>query len=344
MFQALALQCPCNAVNKESDAKSAKNKMLASIASIDKQITATKRFLGPKLKLVVCPEYFLSGFPAGEAVSKWQEFACLDPIGKEYEAMQKLASKNGVYFSGNCYEVDSNFPDIFFQVSFIIDDKGEVVLKYRRLISTYSPTPHDVLDRYLEIYGEDSLFPVADTSIGRLACVASEEILFPEISRALALKGAEIICHSSSEVGSTLDTPKHIAKLARAYENHVYIISANSAGILDTDFPVNSTDGNSVIIDFLGKIIAQSETGETMAANGYISLENLREYRSQPGMFNIFTRQRLELFKKVYSGSVYPANTLSNKKEITPAHYRDCHQKAIDRLLLSNLGNRNKSD
>ena len=110
-------------------------------------------------------------------------------------------------------------------------------MRYRRLVSMFAPTPHDVLDPYLDLYGADALFPVADTAIGRLACVASEEILYPEITRALALRGAEVICHSSSEVGTPLTTPKNIAKQARAYENMLYVVSANSGGIAGIAIP-----------------------------------------------------------------------------------------------------------
>ena len=34
---------------------------------------------------------------------------------------------------------------------------------------THDVTPHDVLDRYVDHYGRDALFPVADTPLGRLA-------------------------------------------------------------------------------------------------------------------------------------------------------------------------------
>ena len=94
------------------------------------------------------------------------------------------------------------------------------------------------------LVGLDGVFPVAKTEIGNLAAIASEEILYPEIARAHALRGAEIFVHSSSEIGSPMATPKMIAKRARAFENLTYVISANTAGILDTALPEASADGN----------------------------------------------------------------------------------------------------
>ena len=172
----------------------------------------------------------------------------------------------------------------------------------------FSPTPHDVLAEYTKHYGQDCLFPTVSTPLGRLACVASEEILYPEVTRALAISGAEVICHSSSESGSPIETQKSIAKLARAYENHVYVVSANTAGFKGVKFPCQSTDGNSTVVNYLGKTLALAGQGESMVAHAHIDIESLRTYRQTPGMFNLLSRQRFELFTDIYKKTIYPAN------------------------------------
>ena len=314
-YAALALQMRCHAVNGCRTAGEARARMRDAIERCGGLIAGSKRFVatysGDRVRLVVLPEYFLSGFPQGESVAEWQARACLDPDGEEYRLLGELARDNDTYLAGNAYETDGHFPELYFQTSFIVDPGGTTILRYRRLISMYSPTPHDVLDRYLEIHGEDALFPVADTELGRLACVASEEILFPEIARALALKGAELICHSSSEMGSPRATPKNIAKRARAHENLACVVSANSGGISGLRFPAESTDGHSQVIDFKGKVLAEAGPGESMCAFAEIDIGALRRARSKPAMGNMLARQRLELFRGVYGGeAVYPVNTL----------------------------------
>jgi len=200
----------------------------------------------------------------------------------------------------------------------------------------FAPTPHDVLDAYLDRYGADCLFPVADTELGRLACVASEEILYPEISRALALRGAEVICHSSSEMGGPRGTPKNIAKQARAYENMAYVVSANSAGIKGIDIPNQSTDGHSQVVDYRGRVLAEAGHGESLNGYAEIDIKALRRSRAKPAMSNTLARQRLELFSSVYSGApVYPANTLMAGDTIkSPAHqhYMETQQSVINEL------------
>ena len=309
-YTALALQLTCPTVNKLS-AEETRAAMTAYIERMAYHLNGSKALIGHDLRLVVLPEYFMTGYPLGETIPGWAAKAAIAPDGAEYAALGKVAQDNDVFLSGNAYETDPNFPELYFQTSFVIDPSGATVLRYRRLISMFAPTPHDVWDKYLDIYGIDAVFPVADTEIGRLACCASEEILYPEISRAHAVRGAEVILHSSSEVASTADTPKDIAKRARAIENMVYIVSCNTGGIADSPIPINSVDSMSKIVDYRGHVLATSTIGETMVANAEIDLAAVRRYRRRTGMGNVLARQRLELFANTYATtSIYPANTL----------------------------------
>ena len=336
VYQAMGLQMTCEAVNM-LPVEDARRSMMKTIERAEGLIAGSRGFLrsfaGGEVRLVVLPEYFLTSFPLGESIEAWQAKACIRVDGSEYEALGGVAQRQGVYLSGNTYELDPKFPQLYFQTSFIIDPSGDVILRYRRLVSMFAPTPHDVLDEYLDHYGADGLFPVADTEIGRLACVASEEILYPEITRAHVLRGAEIICHSSSEVGSPQPTPKNIAKQARAYENMVYVVSANSSAITGIPFPAASTNLHSQVVDYRGLILGEAASGESMCGNGEIDLGALRRSRRKPGMTNTLARQRLELFAASYGGEpVYPANSLAGVDDIQRSHFQQTLQGTIDSL------------
>lgn len=338
-YLALPLQCTCDAVNMLPSTDAAREQMLRTITRIDGLIKGSMGFAsmfnGLPVRLVVLPEYFLTSFPLGEPIPAWIEKACLQIDGPEYQALSKVAQENKIFLSGNAYECDPHFPELYFQTSFIMDDCGEVILRYRRLISMFAPTPHDVLDAYVDHYGEDALFPVVDTELGRLACVASEEILYPEISRALALNGAELICHSSSEVASPQATPKNIAKQARAYENMAYVVSANSSSIAGIPFPEASTDLSSQVVNYKGAVLAEAGSGESMAGCAEVDIEALRSARDKPAMTNTLARQRLELFEHVYKNPVYAANTMLKKDAVVVpdrSHFVRCQEEAIASL------------
>jgi predicted amidohydrolase len=341
-YRALALQIACRAVNQCTDRAAARTRMSESIDRVARHVRAAKGFHGADLRLIVLPEYFLTGYPLGESIPQWADKAALAPDGPEYEALARIAVDNGLFLSGNAYETDPHFPGLYFQASFVLDPAGRTVLRYRRLVSMFAPTPHDVWDRYLDVYGLDGVFPVADTEIGRLAAIASEEILYPEIARALALRGAEVFLHSTSEVGSTRLTPKDVAKRARAIENLAWVVSANTGGFVDADLAVDSTNGMSKIVDHLGEVRVEAGFGESAVACAEVDLAALRRYRRRPGMGNLLSRQRLELFAPVYAGSpVYPANSLldPDRRVVTPerSHFIDTQRAVIERLARLGL-------
>ncbi len=331
-FRALALQVTCHAVNQARDRGEASSLMQKAIARLAPQIAASIAFIGSDCRLIVLPEYFLTGFPLGESVAIWAEKACLEMAGAEYEALGQIAQKHQIFLAGNAYELDPNFPGLYFQTCFAIASNGSVVLRYRRLNSMFAPTPHDVWDKYLDCYGLEGVFPVAKTEIGNLAGLASEEILYPEVARCLAMRGAEIFLHSTSEVYGKERSSKEAAKISRAVENMAYVVSANTAGIANIPIPLASADGGSKIIDYRGLVLAETATGESMAAFAEIDLVALRRYRRRPGLNNLLSRQRFELYAESYSQSqFYPANTMLDG-DVDRQHFLQTQQAAIARL------------
>ena len=333
-YRALALQTGCRSVSAATSVEEARAHISAGIERIRAQVVASKGFIGDDLRLVVLPEYVLTGYPMRESPPEWIDKACLRPDGPEYDQLGKIAASADVWLCGNAYETDAAFPGLYFQTCFTIAPTGEVLTRYRRLTSMYTPTPHDVWDRYLEIHGLDGVFPVARTPFGNLAPIASEEVLYPEIVRCFVLRGAEVLVHSTSEVGSPIDTPKSIARRARAVENAAYVVAANTAGITGTAFPAASTDGGSCVIDPAGRVLAQAGQGESMVANAEIDLGALRRERRRPGMGNLLSRQRFEAVAETYAQArSYPPNTLADGPPAGRGEYVGTQRAAIQRLI-----------
>ena len=277
--------------------------MKDSIDRLGQQIASSIRFIGADCRLVVLPEYVLTGHPVGEPFEVWADLAAIEPDGPEEEGLASIAHDLNIFLAANAYESDPHFPEIYFQACLIFDPSGATVLRYRRLHSLLTPTPYDVWDAYLDRYGIDGVFPVARTEIGNLAAIASDEILFPELARALAIRGAEVFCHSTSEAGSPLVTPKDVAKRARALENMAYLVSANTGGIENSPIPGDSTDGKSQIVDFEGRVLVEAAPGESMAAFAELDLAGLRRNRQRPGMGNLLSRARPEAFWQVFDAT-----------------------------------------
>jgi predicted amidohydrolase len=341
LYAAVAMQLTARSVEGLANRAETRAAMLAQIDTVAAQILQARVFIeqygGSPLRLAVLPEYLFTSYPGRIGIPEFAAKAAIAADGPEYAALGAAAQRLGLFIAGNAYETDAHFPGLYFQASFVVAPSGDVVLRYRRLNSMYAVTPHDVWSKYLDIYGIDGVFPVADTEIGRLAAIASEEILYPEIARAHALRGAELFVHSSSEIGSPALTHKQLARRARALENLAYVVSANTAGISGTAMPLASADGNSALIDWKGNVLAESNSGETFTAFADIDIAGLRRARRKPGMTNYLSRQRLELFAATYAGSVQPADALGEGTIPDREHFKRVQEAVISRLSAAGL-------
>lgn len=342
-FEALALCVTTESLAAGGDPAAARQAIARTIRRISEAITSTIAFIGEQsgsvVRLVVLPEYSLTGAPSGGPFVQWRARAAIAMNGPEYDALAVIAAREQVFLAGNAYEADDYFPDLYFQTSFILSPAGSVVLRYRRLVSLYSPSPYDVLEQYLAIYGANALFPVADTEIGRLAAVASEEILYPEISRGLVMRGAEILVHSTSEMGSPALTAKDIAKRARAAENLVYVVSANAAGVTGTALPAHSTTGMAKIVNYEGRALAEAPPGgDSLTAHATIDLAALRARRRQAGLSNTLVRQPFQAYAESYAATAFHASgRLTTPAGASSETLRAAQRETIERLARLGL-------
>lgn len=341
-FVAVALQSQCRSLAQCASRDDARAQMSAALQRIGEQVAATADFLGADARLFVLPEYALTGYPAGRAAKHWAEWAALEPAGPELEALGQIAAQRRIFLACNAYESDAHFGGLHFQACLLFGPGGDVLLRYRRLISLYAAGPWDVWERYLDCYGLAGVFPVSHCELGALAPLASEEVLYPEIARCFALRGAEVFCHSTSEIGSPLATQKEIAQRARAIENLAFVVSANSAGVVGAGVPPQSTDGGSRVIDPQGRVLAEAGPGESMAANAELDLGALRRARRRPGMGNLPSRLPLELFRLGYAErSGQPPNSLLRGGQVIAPDrefFRRRQAAAIARLADANRG------
>lgn len=336
-YRAVALQVACHAVNSSRSRAESQPLMDAAIDRIAGQIRAAVGFYGATTRLFVLPEYVLTGFPMGESAAQWIDKACIQIAGPEMDRLAAHATALNVWIAGNSYEVDPGWPGRYFQACWVVGPGAGVVLKYRRLNSLFTPSPHDFWTEYRERYSLREIFPVADTPLGRLASIASEEILFPELARCLMMHGAEVLLHSTSDIGGHARNPKEIAKLARAYENAAYVVSANTAGIIGTAVPAQSADGRSKVVDYAGVVLAEADQGETMAASAVLDLGALRRHRRQTGMSNLVARQRFEMYAPMYASHSFTAPDQARTPTQSRAELIAIQERTIARLVESGI-------
>jgi predicted amidohydrolase len=256
-------------------------------------------------KIYVLPEFFLTGAAGIGHSPEATEVMSVRIPGPETDRLCALAKQVDAYIAGMVWEIMDDWPGRYWNTAFICSPAGEVVLKYHK---HYDPTgktkPGDVLTEYVERYGQAALFPVIDTPVGRLGCLTCYDINFPEMARSLALSGAEILLHPTSEGRAPFlledEGGWEIGKRSRAYENLVYVVSANQGKFRGSDFPEDRMRGRSQIIDFTGRVVTIAETtGETIL-QADIELERLRQRRAQLQM-NFLAQLQTHLHAPFYA-------------------------------------------
>ena len=278
-------------------------------------------------KLFVLPEFALTGAEHVRSVEEWTQVALRIP-GPEIEPFANFARDNDAYVGGGTMEYDPNYPGRWFNSAFLFGPTGELLIRYRKCNgadvqghTTYS-TPPALYDLYVKTEGgEDALFPVVDTPIGRLGMINCFDINFPEMLRTFALHGAEVIMHVTGEPYSPHRDIWEMSRRTRAYENLMYIISANhggyvaqidgelfadSPGLIFQDrkegeiAPLHRSHGGSKIVDFNGHVVGQSQSPGEALALGSIDIQALRERRAQM-RGNILAQVRSEIYASEYT-------------------------------------------
>jgi beta-ureidopropionase len=102
---------------------------------------------------------------------------------------------------------------------------------------------------------------VFETALGNIGMIICYDGDFPELSRLLAVKGAEVIVRASA-LQRSYDI-WYITNAARAYDNHVYVVASNLVG---PDALGNYGFGHSMIVNPIAWRLAQARGTEEIIA------------------------------------------------------------------------------
>ena len=275
------------------------------------------------VRLIVLPEYFLQGVTTpgkGEAgLKEFMDKAITIP-GPEMDMLAEKAREYNLFISGGgVIELLPEFPDRWFNTAFIIGPSGEVILKYHKWHIPASigmgTSPHDMLDDYTKVFGNNirQRFPVVDTEIGKLGTMTCHDGATPEVSRALAFNGVEVICHPTAmqEVEGTSQPWDFwtFTRRTRAHDNMCYLLGSNWGTVEHEYYPKGFCPGHSLIVDYTGMVLRQAPYPEEQVISTTIDIEALREHRTIIN-HNMWIDLRTEGFREIYEHSVYPPNRL----------------------------------
>ncbi|WP_431688260.1 carbon-nitrogen hydrolase family protein [Hahella sp. NBU794] len=142
----------------------------------------------------------------------------------------------------------------------VFDDSGATVARYDK-IHLFDVDVKDAYGAYREsaIFEPGEKVVVIDTPWIRVGLSICYDLRFPELYRAMAEQGAELVTVPSAFTYVTGEAHWETLLRARAIENQVFIAAANQGGIHSES---RRTYGYSMVIDPWGKVMAGLEEGE----------------------------------------------------------------------------------
>jgi 5-aminopentanamidase len=232
-------------------------------------------------ELLVLPECSIPGY-VFESADEARPYA--EPVpGPTTDAFAAVCARLGMHVVCGLLEIDG---DDLCNTAVLVGPDG--------LIGSYRKThlPFLGIDRYTRPGDELVLF---DTPLGRIAIEICYDLRFPELTRALALAGADIVVLPTNWPLAA-QANAELLTTARAYENRIYLLVANRVGRERTA----EFCGRSQIVDPTGIRLAETDGTSEALLVADIDVEKARDKSIIPAEgeyeMHLFGHRRPELY------------------------------------------------
>jgi 5-aminopentanamidase len=231
-------------------------------------------------ELLVLPECAIPGYMF-ESAEEALPFAEEVP-GPSSEVLERESRRLGMHVVCGLLERDG---DTLRNAAVLVGPDG--------LVGTYRKThlPFLGVDRF--VFPGDEL-TVYDTPLGRIGVEICYDLRFPEVTRTLALRGADIVAHPTNfPIAAKLQT--ELITVARAAENRIYLLTANRVGKERS----GEFCGWSQIVDPYGTRLAEAGETEEALLVADVDVEKARDKDYViPGEYELylFGHRRPELY------------------------------------------------
>jgi predicted amidohydrolase len=196
-----------------------------------------------KADLLVLPELCTTGY-LFENRDELASYAESIPGGPSAIRLSELARENACTLVAGMAEAHDGQ---IFNSSVLIARTGAICGCYRKIHLFWDEK--DLFDPGEE---DPPVFTVDGTRLGLMVCF---DWIFPEVTRSLALDGAEIVSHSANLVLPYA----HHAMVTRALENRVFVILSNRVGHEQHKGRTLRFNGGSRIIDPTGSVLLNAD-------------------------------------------------------------------------------------
>ena len=227
--------------------------------NIKNSIIKIKQAAKKGAKIICVPELFLSNY------------FCQSEKHSNFKLAQKIPSPTTKIFCELSKELkivlvislfEKKIPGIYFNSSIIIDEKGKIISKYRKM---HIPDDPGYYEKFYFKPG-DLGFKNTKTKHGNIGSLICWDQWFPEAARLTVLKGAEILIYPTAIGWHPSEKNKYgesqlnswlAIQRSHAIANGVFVAAVNRVGIEKSGSRKIEFWGNSFVIDPSGNIIGK---------------------------------------------------------------------------------------
>ncbi|WP_067725908.1 carbon-nitrogen family hydrolase [Oceanobacillus damuensis] len=186
--------------------------------------------------------------------------------------LSELAIEHKINIIGG--SVANKVEDKIYNSSFVFNSKGELIYEYNKIHLV------PMLGEPLYLTGGTKRVETFELDGVKMGLIICYDLRFPELARALALGGAQVL-FVVAEWPTARRYHWKILQIARAIENQMYVISSNNIGSLDgVEYA-----GKSMMIDPWGEVLYQGSENNEETLTGVLNVERVSEVRKEVPIF-----------------------------------------------------------
>lgn len=222
-------------------------------------------------KIVILPEMFNCPY----STNAFPEYAEQYPNGETINMLSETAREEGIYLIGG--SIPEKEEGKVFNTSFTFNPLGDMIGRHRKVHLFDVDLPSGLSFRESKTLSPGNQVTVINTAPATLGVAICYDIRFPELSRLMTLRGAQILVFPAAFNMTTGPAHWEVLFKMRAVDNQVFTIGASSARNYNASY---ISYGNSIVVNPWGDILARADEKEEIIYAG-IDLEYVAKVRRE---------------------------------------------------------------
>ena len=258
--------------------------------NIEKAIQMIKESKEQGADLAVLPEMFNCPYEN----EKFIEYAEELENSQTLKEMAKIAKEENIHvLAGSIPELerdDENDTDSIYNTAVFFDNDGKQLGKHRKMHLFDIDVKGKIYFKESDTLSAGNDFTIINTDLARIGIGICYDIRFVELSRIMALNGAEILIFPGAFNLTTGPAHWELLFKSRALDNQVYAIGVAPA--LDEDASYNSY-GHSIAVNPWGEVIEELDYSEELKIVE-IDLDEIKRVREE---IPVLKNRRVDLYE-----------------------------------------------